>query len=125
MRIKNLIIILLSIVLTGCAAGVGSSGLFGTGVSVAMDPRTVGTQIDDSIMQKTISTKILALDKKHFLQVKSKVLDGRIFITGKVDDYFILLAYWFVGFRVSHSIYHIFLNNFISVIPLLSIFIFW
>ena len=86
MRIKNLIIILLSIVLTGCAAGVGSSGLFGTGVSVAMDPRTVGTQIDDSIMQKTISTKILALDKKHFLQVKSKVLDGRIFITGKVDE---------------------------------------
>ena len=86
MRIKNLIIILLSIVLTGCAAGVGSSGLFGTGVSVAMDPRTVGTQIDDSIMQKTISTKILALDKKHFLQVKTKVLDGRIFITGKVDE---------------------------------------
>ena len=86
MRIKNLIIILLSIVLTGCAAGVSSSGLFGTGVSVAMDPRTVGTQIDDSIMQKTISTKIIALDKKHFLQVKTKVLDGRIFITGKVDD---------------------------------------
>ena len=86
MRIKNLIIILLSIVLTGCATGVGSSGLFGTGVSVAMDPRTVGTQIDDSIMQKTISTKILALDKKHFLKVKTKVLDGRIFITGKVDE---------------------------------------
>ena len=86
MRIKNLIIILLSVVLTGCAAGVGSSGLFGTGVSVAMDPRTVGTQIDDSIMQKTISTKILALDKKHFLKVKTKVLDGRIFITGKVDE---------------------------------------
>ena len=86
MRNKNLIIILLSIVLTACAAGVGSSGLFGTGVSVAMDPRTVGTQIDDSIMQKTISTKILALDKKHFLQVKTKVLDGRIFITGKVDE---------------------------------------
>ena len=72
--------------MTGCAVGVGSSGLFGTGVSVAMDPRTVGTQIDDSIMQKTISTKILALDKKHFLKVKTKVLDGRIFITGKVDN---------------------------------------
>ena len=86
MRIKTFIIIFLSIVLTGCAAGVSSSGLFGTGVSVAMDPRTVGTQIDDSIMQKTISTKILALDKKHFLKVKTKVLDGRIFITGKVDE---------------------------------------
>ena len=86
MRIKTFIIIFLSVILTGCAAGVGSSGLFGTGVSVAMDPRTVGTQIDDSIMQKTISTKILALDKKHFLQVKTKVLDGRIFITGKVDE---------------------------------------
>ena len=86
MKIKTLIIIFLSVILTGCAAGVGSSGLFGTGVSVAMDPRTVGTQIDDSIMQKTISTKILALDKKHFLKVKTKVLDGRIFITGKVDE---------------------------------------
>jgi len=86
MRIKSFLIIFLSVILTGCAAGVGSSGLFGTGVSVAMDPRTVGTQIDDSIMQKTISTKILALDKKHFLKVKTKVLDGRIFITGKVDE---------------------------------------
>ena len=86
MKIKPLIIIFLSVILAGCGAGVSSSGLFGTGVSVAMDPRTVGTQIDDSIMQKTISTKILALDKKHFLQVKTKVLDGRIFITGKVDS---------------------------------------
>ena len=66
--------------------GVSSTGLFGTGVSVAIDPRTVGTQIDDSIMQKTISSKILAMDKKHFLKVKTKVLDGRIFITGKVDE---------------------------------------
>ena len=86
MKIKILIVIFLSVILSGCAAGVGSSGLFGTGVSVAMDPRTVGTQIDDSIMQKTISTKILAMDKKHFLKVKTKVLDGRIFITGKVDE---------------------------------------
>ncbi len=86
MKIKTLIIIFLSIILTSCAAGVGSSGLFGTGVSVAMDPRTVGTQIDDSIMQKTISSKILAMDTKHFLTVKTKVLDGRIFITGKVDE---------------------------------------
>ena len=72
-------------VLTGCV-GVGSKGLFGTGVSVALDPRTVGTQIDDSIMQKTISAKILSKDKKYLISVKTKVLDGRIFITGKVDN---------------------------------------
>ena len=65
---------------------VSSKGLFGTGVSVAFDPRTVGTQIDDSIMQKNLSARILLLDKKYLLSVSSKVLDGRIFITGKVDD---------------------------------------
>ena len=85
MKFKILIIIFLSIILSGCVPGVSSTGLFGTGVSVAIDPRTVGTQIDDSIMQKTIASKILAMDKKHFLKVKTKVLDGRIFITGKVD----------------------------------------
>ena len=69
----------------GCA-GVGSKGIFGTGVSVALDPRTVGTQIDDSIMQKSISAKILAKDRKYLLSVKTKVLDGRIFVTGKVDN---------------------------------------
>ena len=84
MKIKLLIIIFIGIILTGCA-GVGSKGLFGTGVSVALDPRTLGTQIDDSIMQKSLSARILAKDKKYFLSVKSKVLDGRIFITGKVD----------------------------------------
>ena len=85
MKNSFLLIILISFVLTGCA-GVSSKGLFGTGVSVALDPRTVGTQIDDSIMQKIISAKILARDKKYLLSVKSKVLDGRIFITGKVDS---------------------------------------
>ena len=85
MKIKLLIIIFIGIILTGCA-GVGSKGLFGTGVSVALDPRTLGTQIDDSIMQKSLSTRILTKDKKYFLSVKSKVLDGRIFITGKVDS---------------------------------------
>ena len=85
MKNKLLIFILVTFFLTGCV-GVGTKGLFGTGVSVALDPRTVGTQIDDSIMQKTISAKILAKDKKYFLSVKTKVLDGRIFITGKVDD---------------------------------------
>ena len=85
MKNKLLIFILLSFVLTGCV-GVGSKGLFGTGVSVALDPRTVGTQIDDSIMQKSITAKILAKDKKYFLTIKTKVLDGRIFVTGKVDS---------------------------------------
>ena len=75
----------MSIILTGCV-GVSSKGLFGTGVSVAFDPRTVGTQIDDSIMQKNLSTRILLLDKKYLLSVSSKVVDCRIFITGKVDN---------------------------------------
>jgi len=85
MKNKLLIFILMSFILTGCV-GVGSKGLFGTGVSVALDPRTLGTQIDDSIMQKIISAKILTRDKKHIISVKIKVLDGRIFITGKVDN---------------------------------------
>ena len=85
MKNKILIFVLISFILNGCF-GVGSKGLFGTGVSVALDPRTVGTQIDDSIMQKTISAKILAKDKKYLISVKTKVLDGRIFITGKVDS---------------------------------------
>ena len=85
MKFKFIILIIISIILTGCV-GVSSKGLFGTGVSVAFDPRTVGTQIDDSIMQKNLSTRILLLDKKYLLSVSSKVLDGRIFITGKVDN---------------------------------------
>ena len=85
MKNKLLIFVFIGFILTECV-GVGSKGLFGTGVSVALDPRTVGTQIDDSIMQKTISAKILARDKKYLIAVKTKVLDGRIFITGKVDN---------------------------------------
>ena len=85
MKSKTVASILISLILLGCT-GVGSKGLFGTGVSVALDPRTVGTQIDDSIMEKSISAKILSKDKKYFLVVKTKVLDGRIFITGKVDS---------------------------------------
>ncbi len=84
MKIKFLLLIFVGFILSGCA-GVGSKGVFGTGVSVALDPRTLGTQIDDSIMQKTLTARILAKDKKYFLSVKSKVLDGRIFLTGKVD----------------------------------------
>ena len=84
---KNRLIsfILLVLFLSGCV-GVSSSGLFGTGVSVALDPRSVGTQIDDSIMQKNLAARIVLLDKKYLLSIKSKVLDGRIFLTGKVDD---------------------------------------
>ena len=85
MKFKFVILIIIPIILTGCV-GVSSKGLFGTGVSVAFDPRTVGTQIDDSIMQKNLSARILLLDKKYLLSVSSKVLDGRIFITGKVDN---------------------------------------
>ena len=85
MKIKILLILLIFLNLAGCA-GVSSKGIFGTGVSVAFDPRSVGTQIDDSIMQKSLSAKILLEDKSYFLSVKSKVLDGRIFLTGKVDD---------------------------------------
>ncbi|MDC0353886.1 BON domain-containing protein [Candidatus Pelagibacter sp.] len=85
MKIKFIFIILVGIILSGCA-GVGSKGIFGTGVSVALDPRTLGTQIDDSIMQKNLAARILSRDKKYLLTVKSKVLDGRIFLTGKVDS---------------------------------------
>jgi len=78
--------VILFIVLLSSCVGVSSKGIFGTGVSVALDPRTVGTQIDDSIMQKNLATRILVKDKKYLLAVKSKVLDGRIFLTGKVDN---------------------------------------
>ena len=80
-----LFIILIGTILSGCV-GVSSKGLFGTGVSIAFDPRTVGTQMDDSIMQKNLTARILVKDKKYLLSVKSKVLDGRIFLTGKVDS---------------------------------------
>ena len=85
MKIKFLLIFFIGFILSGCV-GVGSKGLFGTGVSVALDPRTLGTQIDDSIMQKSLTARILTKDKKYFLSIKSKVIDGRIFITGKVDS---------------------------------------
>ena len=85
MKIKLVLVVFIAIFLTACA-GVASKGIFGTGVSVAFDPRTVGTQVDDSIMQKNLSAKILLLDKKYLLSVKTKVLDGRIFLTGKVDN---------------------------------------
>ena len=85
MKNRIILILCLSLLLFGCV-GVSSKGIFGTGVSIAFDPRSVGTQIDDSIMQKTLSTKIVLLDKSYILSVNSKVLDGRIFLTGKVDN---------------------------------------
>ena len=85
MKNKFITLILISLILNNCV-GVSSTGIFGTGVSVAIDPRSLGTQIDDSIMQKNLSDRILLIDKNYFLSVKSKVLDGRIFLTGKVDD---------------------------------------
>ena len=85
MKSRIIIIFLLFLIFTGCV-GTGSKGIFGTGVSVALDPRSVGTQIDDSIMQKSILTKLAIRDKSYILSVKTKVLDGRIFLTGKVDN---------------------------------------
>ena len=83
---KNKLILLLTVVFLSSCVGVSSSGIFGTGVSIATDPRSLGTQIDDSIMQKNLTARILLIDKKYFLSIKSKVLDGRIFLKGKVDD---------------------------------------
>jgi osmotically-inducible protein OsmY len=85
MKFRFILAILIVVILSGCA-GVSSKGIFGTGVSIAFDPRTVGTQMDDSIMQKNLTARILLKDKKYLLSVKSKVLDGRIFLTGKVDN---------------------------------------
>ena len=85
MRNKILLLFFIGLVLSGCV-GVASKGIFGTGVSVALDPRTVGTQVDDSIMQKNLAGRIILMDKKYLLSVKTKVLDGRIFLTGKVDN---------------------------------------
>ena len=84
MKINKIFLLFVLFLITSCV-GTSSTGVFGTGVSIALDPRTIGTQIDDSIMQKTISTKILSKNKKYLISVKTKVLDGRIFITGKVD----------------------------------------
>ena len=84
MKFRNLILIVTFILISGCV-GYSSTGVLGTGVSVAMDPRTIGTQIDDSLMQKNLRAKLILMDSAYLLKVKTKVLDGRIFITGKVD----------------------------------------
>ena len=84
MKFRNLILIIIFILISGCV-GYSSTGVLGTGVSVAMDPRTIGTQIDDSLMQKNLRAKLILINSGYLLRVKTKVLDGRIFITGKVD----------------------------------------
>ena len=84
MKFRNLILSVTFILISGCV-GYSSTGVLGTGVSVAMDPRTIGTQIDDSLMQKNLRAKLILMDSAYLLKVKTKVLDGRIFITGKVD----------------------------------------
>ena len=84
MKFRNLILIVIFFLISGCV-GYSSTGVLGTGVSVATDPRTIGTQIDDSIMQKNLRAKLILMDSAYLLKVKTKVLDGRIFITGKVD----------------------------------------
>ena len=82
---KITLITILSLFFLSCG-GNNSTSIFGRGVNIATDPRTLGTQIDDSIMQQHILAKLVLADKKHFLKIGVKVLDGRIFLTGKVDD---------------------------------------
>ena len=85
MKKKIIYIIIIVFFLNNCV-GTGSKGVFGTGVSIALDPRSIGTQIDDSIMQKNLASRLTLRDKSYFLSVKIKVLDGRIFLTGKVEN---------------------------------------
>ena len=85
MKIKKIIILLSFVILSNCV-GYSSTGVLGTGVSIALDPRSFGTQIDDSIMQQNLRAKLLSTDKSYIISVKTKILDGRIFLTGKVNS---------------------------------------
>ena len=85
MKLKYISIFILFLLVSSCI-GTSSSGVFGTGVSVAFDPRSIGTQIDDSIMQKNLTARLVLREKSYLLSIKTKVLDGRIFLTGKVED---------------------------------------
>jgi len=85
MKSKLILFLLIFLILSGCI-GSASRGVFGTGVSIAFDPRSLGTQIDDSIMQKNLVTRLTLKEKSYFLKIKTKVLDGRIFLTGNVDN---------------------------------------
>ncbi len=79
---KKLLSVLIFILMTSCS----SVGQFGAGVDITFDPRTIGMQIDDTIMQKNLSARLALADKKYFLSIQTEVLDGRIFLTGKVDE---------------------------------------
>ena len=85
MKLKIINIFFILLFFNSCV-GTASQGVFGTGVSVALDPRSVGTQIDDSIMQKNLATRLALTEKTYLLALNVKVIDGRIFITGKVDE---------------------------------------
>ena len=85
MKNKILLISLIILIFTGCV-GISSKGIFGTGVSIAFDPRSLGTQIDDSVMQKNLAGRLVLRDKKYLISINTKVLDGRIFLTGKIDN---------------------------------------
>ena len=85
MKTKTIYFIVIIFLLSGCI-GTGSKGVFGTGVSIALDPRSIGTQIDDSIMQKNMLARLAVRDKSYLLSINTKVLDGRIFLTGKVNN---------------------------------------
>ena len=85
MKSKLILFLLIFLILSGCV-GSASKGVFGTGVTIALDPRSLGTQIDDSIMQKNLVTRLTLKEKSYFLKIKTKVLDGRIFLTGNVND---------------------------------------
>jgi osmotically-inducible protein OsmY len=85
MKSKFILFFLIFLIVSSCV-GSASRGVFGTGVTIAFDPRSLGTQIDDSIMQKSLITRLTLKEKSYFLKIKTKVLDGRIFLTGNVDD---------------------------------------
>ena len=85
MKSRIFLISLIFLIFTGCV-GISSKGIFGTGVSLALDPRSLGTQIDDSVMQKNLAARLVIRDKNYLLSLSTKVLDGRIFLTGKVDN---------------------------------------
>ena len=85
MKLKIIKIFFVVFLINSCV-GTASTGVFGTGVTVALDPRSLGTQIDDSIMQKNLSTRLALNEKSYLISINVKVIDGRIFVTGKVDD---------------------------------------
>tara|TARA_B110000114_G_scaffold107441_1_gene112836 strand:- start:171 stop:764 length:594 start_codon:yes stop_codon:yes gene_type:complete len=85
MKNRIVLISLIFLIFTGCV-GISSKGIFGTGVSIAFDPRSLGTQIDDSVMQKNLAARLILREKNYLISINTKVLDGRIFLTGKVDD---------------------------------------